>query len=80
MAYMTKRKYKAVMRPNHPARSVVAAFSEMREGCGHYRGIKVYDHSLQCTHKDASRLSNWCAMDCCPFLQERAQAESLGWD
>ena len=77
---MSRQKQSAVMREDHPAAKVVAAFSDMRETCRHYRGIKKRDDSLQCAHQDASRLSNWCAMDCCPLLQERAEAEALGWN
>jgi hypothetical protein len=76
---MSRQKQVAVMRKDHPAAPVVSAFADMREKCRHYRGIKDHDESLQCTHQDASRMSNWCAMDCCPLLRERAQAESLGW-
>lgn len=77
---MSIHKHRAVMRPNHPAVAVVGAFFEMRDSCQHYRGCKKNDASLQCAHKDASRMSNWCAMDCCPLLKERAAAESVGWD
>jgi len=78
---MSKQKYRAVMREGHPAEKVVGAFGEMRENCGYYRGIKERDDSLQCTHKDATRgWGNWCAMDLCPLLRERAQAENLGWE
>lgn len=79
---MNKQKYRAVMRPKHPARTIVAAFHDMRENCKHFRGIKVREESLACTHKDASRVGygNWCAMDCCPLIRERAQAEGLGWN
>jgi len=75
----TRQKYRAVMREDHPAAGVVAAFVAMRDGCRHYRGIKVSDTSLQCRHADADRESNWCAMDCCPLLRERASAEAVGW-
>ena len=78
---MSKQKYRAVMREGHPAAAVVIAFGTMRENCTYYRGIKENDDSLQCTHKEANRgWGNWCAMDCCPLLHERAQAESMGWD
>lgn len=80
MPYMTKQKERAVLRLDHPAAAVVAAFGEMREKCRHYRGIKLKEDSLQCTHPDMERHENWCAMDVCPLLRERAQVESLGWD
>lgn len=77
---MSPQKKNAVMRDSHPAKPVVDAFFDMRENCRHYRGIKDDERSLQCGHPDASRASNWCAMDQCPLLRERARAESAGWD
>jgi hypothetical protein len=68
------------MREEHPAAGVVDAFLAMRERCKHYRGVKERSDRPQCTHRDADRMSSYCAMDCCPLLQERARAESVGWD
>lgn len=74
---LTTQKKQASARADHPAAKVVGAFHEMRESCSHYRGIKNRPESLQCTHKSASRVSNWCAMDCCPLVRERALSESV---
>ena len=69
------------MGKEHPAEKVVEAFDEMRERCGDYHGIKEDHDSLQCTHKDADdRNGNWCAMDTCPLLREKAREYNLGWD
>ena len=67
-----------IMRVDHPAAAVVDAFFDMRESCEHYAGMKEEDSDDQCQHKETR--SSWCAMDCCPLLQERARVNSVGWD
>jgi len=69
-----------VMREDHPARHVVAGFWKMRESCDNYTGIKDDTDGRQCLHDAHPQCGNWCAMDCCPLLRERARAENVGWD
>jgi hypothetical protein len=76
---MSRQEYTAATRIDHPMAAVVAAFGEAREKCRFYTGIKERDDSRQCTHKH-SGIGDWCAMDCCPLLKQRAAALSVGWD
>lgn len=69
-----------VSRADHPAAAVTRAFSDMRESCPHYQGIKEEREDRQCTHADNECPGAWCAIDACPLLHERARYESLGWD
>ena len=61
-----------------PMKLVVDAFSDARDGCKFYTGIKDQVESRQCTKQHGS--GTWCAMDVCPLLRDEARAASLGWD
>jgi hypothetical protein len=81
MATAAQREHIKIMKSDHPAAAVVNAFFDMRESCTHYRGMIEKEGDDQCKHEDNRRQSTrWCAMDSCPLLQERARAESVGWD
>ena len=82
MPMLPNQKARAVARKDHPAAQVTKAFSNMRERCRYYRGIKESDAQRQCTHPDNRQPAptNWCTMEDCPLLRERAAFENLGWD
>jgi hypothetical protein len=60
--------------------AAVAAFEAARDNCSHYRGIKTREDSRQCTHAGHLESGNWCAMDCCPLLRQRAEWVGVGWN
>lgn len=77
---MTRQEHKKAMRDDHPAKKVVGEFFDMREKCKHYTGMKNSHSDAQCKHRENYGTGQWCAMDVCPLLIQRAQAESVGWD
>lgn len=76
----SKQAIRAAARADHPMRQAVDAFAEARETCRHYRGIKASNASRQCTHASHPESGNWCAMDCCPLLRQRAEWVGVGWN
>lgn len=71
---------RAAARADHPMAATVAAFEAAREGCPHYRGIKTRDDSRQCRHASNPSEGDWCGMDCCPLLRQRAEWAGIGWN
>ena len=71
---------RAAARADHPMAATVAAFEQARESCRHYRGIRKSDASRQCAHASHPEAGNWCAMDCCPLLRQRAEWVGVGWN
>ncbi|MBK1614986.1 hypothetical protein CKO44_16070 [Rubrivivax gelatinosus] len=61
-------------------REAVDAFQTARESCRHYRGFKAREEARQCTHASHPESGNWCAMDSCPLLRQRAEWVGIGWN
>lgn len=76
---MSRQEQVAAARADHPMAATVAAFQESRETCRFYTGIKTHDSSRQCCHKNSGD-GDWCAMDCCPLLRQRAEWAGIGWN
>ena len=77
---MSQQEQRAAERADHPMREVVDSFQVAREACRHYRAIKTREDSRQCTHDHNHATGNWCAMDCCPLLIQRAKWVGIGWN
>ena len=77
---MSQQAQRAAAREDHPMAAAVAAFETARETCRHYRGIKTREDSRQCTHDRNHADGDWCAMDCCPLLRQRAEWAGIGWN
>lgn len=74
---MSRQEQTAAARSDHPMAAVVYEFQDARETCRYYTGMKVRDDSRQCKHKDRGP-GDWCAMDCCPLLRQRATWAGIG--
>jgi hypothetical protein len=77
---MSRQEQQAAARNDHPMREVVDGFQQARESCRYYRGIKDSENSRQCTHDRNRGPGDWCAMDCCPLLRQRAEWVGIGWN